>query len=232
MFGRSKPTPPQLAAYQKPVTYSQRGEDILIDAALSVLRIEHPTYLDIGAFHPSILSNTALFYLRGERGVCVEPDPELCSLFAAERPRDKIITAAVSAGEKGSAEFFVMSERFLNTLSRVQAEALDKAGEYRIEKVISVPLVSANDIIEANFPNHPSILSLDTEGNDLNILTDIDFHRFRPEVICAETLTFSENRLEQRKVPEIGAFLAANGYFAYADTYLNTIFVDSSAWSR
>lgn len=214
------------------VTYSQLGEDILIDSVLSALQIEHPTYLDIGAFHPTILSNTALFYMRGERGVCVEPDPELCALIAGARPRDKVINAGVSAGKETSAEFFVMSQRTLNTLSRGDAEALDRAGTYRIEKVISVPLIAPNDIIEANFERHPNILSLDTEGNDLNILRGVNFERFRPEIVCVEMLTFSEDRREQRKVPEIADLLVANGYFAYANTHINTIFVDNAAWAR
>jgi len=162
--------------------------------------------------------------------VCVEPDPLLCEIIRRARPRDTVINAGVSAGEQTSADFFIMSQRALNTFSREDAERLDKGGTYRIENVMSVPLIPVNEILQSNFQKHPNILSIDTEGSDLSILRGIDFGRFRPEIICVETLTFAENRLEQHKIPAIGALLVATGYFAYADTHLNTIFVDNAAW--
>ena len=42
-------------------SYSQCGEDLIVEFILNGLKIKHPTYMDIGAHHPFYLSNTALF---------------------------------------------------------------------------------------------------------------------------------------------------------------------------
>ena len=41
---------------------------------------------------------------------------------------------------------------------------------------------------------------------------------------------FSERRGGASKLGDVIAFMEAQGYFVYADTYINTIFVDRSAW--
>jgi hypothetical protein len=55
-------------AFEK-VSYSQCGEDILIDFVFKQLKIENPSYLDIGAHHPFHLNNTYYFYKNGSSGV-------------------------------------------------------------------------------------------------------------------------------------------------------------------
>ena len=63
----------------------------------------------------------------------------------------------------------------------------------------------------------------------MQILKSFDFSHYRPEVFCIETLTYAENHSE-RKVTEILEFMKSNDYFNYADTYINTIFVDNKIW--
>src|SRR5437868_840540 len=69
-------------------SWSQCGEDLILQYLLMVLGIKTPSYLDIGAHHPTYMSNTWLFYQQGGRGVCVEPDPALYAEFPKKRPRD------------------------------------------------------------------------------------------------------------------------------------------------
>ncbi|MFM6249337.1 MAG: hypothetical protein ACKPEQ_09345, partial [Dolichospermum sp.] len=59
----------------KHISYSQCGEDLIINFIFNNLGIINPSYLDIGAHHPTYLSNTYSFYRKGCQGVCVEPDP-------------------------------------------------------------------------------------------------------------------------------------------------------------
>ena len=49
-------------------SFSQCGEDCIVDFMFKFKKIEKPSYIDIGAFHPFELSNTAKFYLTGSRG--------------------------------------------------------------------------------------------------------------------------------------------------------------------
>ena len=52
-------------------------------------------YVDIGAYHPKLFSNTYLFYKKGWRGICVDPNPKMGEIFAKARPRDVFLNCWV-----------------------------------------------------------------------------------------------------------------------------------------
>jgi FkbM family methyltransferase len=218
------------AGLHQKISYSQCGEDLIVRYVFDSLKVAAPSYLDIGAHHPGYLNNTRIFYDAGSRGVNVEPDPTLIDAFRRQRPRDTNLNVGVAA-QAGELPFHVMNVKTLNTFSRVDAEAAVREGNGRIqvERTVNVPVVDVNDLLEKHFEWGPDFLSLDVEGLDLLILQAIDYARSRPRVICVETVTFSENR-QGRKIEEIPGFLEGAGYFRYADTWVNSIFVDKSVW--
>jgi FkbM family methyltransferase len=209
-------------------SYSQCGEDLVIEQLFMALGIERIQYLDIGAHHPSYLSNTFYFYLKGNSGVCVEPDPVLYKHFPKFRPRDIHLNCGVGIDE-GFAEFFVLSTPTLNTFSEKEASEYVASGKYLITKKLNIKIQKINTIIESNFTAYPNFVSLDIEGWDLVVLNSLDFEKYRPQVFCIETLSYTEDRSE-RKLDEIIDFMHSRDYLTYADTYINTIFVDRSAW--
>jgi len=211
------------------ISYSQTGEDLIVDSVMTSLDIPRPSYLDIGAHDPVYLSNTYIFYRKGCRGVCVEPDPVLHKKIVKKRPGDVCLNIGIGASEEKSAPFYIMSTPTLNTFSREEAERYQGYGRERILNVVDTPLVSVNRIVERYFPNGVNFISLDVEGMDLPILKSIDFASCRPQVLCVETLTYTEDKSEE-KIEGILSFMSENGYLIYADTYLNTIFVDKDAW--
>ena len=212
------------------ISYSQCGEDLIVRYVFDMLNIANPTYLDIGAHDPTYLSNTKLFYDAGSRGVNVEPDPSLFAAFVAKRPLDVNLNVGV-ADRAGVLPFVVMIPPTLNTFSRESADAAVEEGNggVSIEKVVDIQVRTIDDIIARHLPGGPDFLSVDVEGLDLEILKSLNYARHRPKVICVETLTFACGT-KGAKVPEIGAWLESQGYFLYADTYLNTIFVDRRVW--
>lgn len=211
------------------ISYSQCGEDLILQQLFMVLGISKVIYLDVGAHHPTYLSNTYLFYESGGHGVCVEPDPSLFEAFAKKRPRDVHLNCGVGI-TTGEADFFVMSNSTLNTFSKAEAERYQSYGNQRINEVIRMKLETVNGILEKNFENCPNLISLDVEGMDYPILQNFDFRKYRPEVFCLETLSYTEDKSE-RKLTEIIDLMHANDYLTYADTYINTIFVDATAWN-
>lgn len=219
-----------LPQYKK-ISYSQCGEDIIIDSIFKSLKISKISYLDIGANHPKCLSNTYLFYRNGFQGVCVEPDPVLYNIIKKKRKRDICLNIGVGSKQEDTMDFYIMTARVLNTFSKEEAYRYQEYGTYKIEKIIKVPLVCVNNIIEQNFTEYPNLVTLDTEGMDFDILKSFNFERFRPEVFCIETLTYSEDKSE-RKINEIVDFMNSKNYFCYADTYINTIFVEKSIWKN
>ncbi len=128
-------------------------------------------------------------------------------------------------------DFYVMTTKTLNTFSKEEAERYQSYGIQKIEKVLKIPLFPVNDIINDYFSGCPNLVSLDVEGLDLDILKTFDFKKYRPEVFCVETLTYTENKSEV-KITEINDLLSSNGYIVYADTYINTIFVEKNSWLK
>lgn len=210
-------------------SYAQCGEDLICAYILrDIFGIQHPQYLDIGAHHPTSLSNTYLFYRQGCRGVCVEPDPFLSEIIARKRPRDTCLNVGIGPESQESVEFYVMNFRTLSTFSKAEAERCATRPEYRIENVISVPLMSINRVISDHFTHAPNLISLDTEGYDLEIIRALDFDNYRPEVFCIETV----EHVTEKKIPDIMEWMGSKGYQVYADTFINTIFVEGNRWER
>lgn len=214
------------------ISFSQSGEDLIVFDILNNLKIARPTYLDIGSFHPSELSNTYLMYLHGYTGVCVEPNPAFLPLYKAMRPRDTFLNIGVAQTESHpqAAHYFMMSAATLNTFSREEAYRVQEMGEFQIVSVINMPLLSVNEIIERHFSGKcPNFVSIDVEGLDLEILKTIDFERFRPEMICVESEVFtnSMSRTESKRNTMLD-LMRSKGYLLWADTGLNSIYLEES----
>lgn len=211
-------------------SYAQCGEDLVISFLAEKFRWSKFSYLDIGTNHPKKFNNTYLFYKRGCRGVCVEPDVELVKSIEMARRGDKVFNVGLSAGEESAADFYVMTVNTLNTFSKEDAEKLDREGIYKIKKVVKVPLKNINSIIEEGFGNKtPNVISLDVEGWNEEIIRSLDFEKYKPEVLCVETVTFATDNTES-KVDSIIDYVKSRGYFVYADTFINTIFINQKFW--
>lgn len=212
------------------ISYSQSGEDLIIRQIFTALGLDRITYLDLGANHPTRFSNTYLFYSNGGSGVCVEPDPTAQPLFRKWRGRDTLLTCGVGL-EEGEADFYVMTTNTLSTFSKEEAERYQGYGSQKITRVVKLPLKPVNQILEQYFEKCPNLISLDIEGMDFQILQSLDLDKWRPEVLCIETLTYTEDKTE-RKLEEIIEYMKGKDYMVYGDTFINTVFVDREAWEQ
>jgi len=206
-------------------SFSQAGEDQVIQFLLAQLRITSPTYLDIGTNHPFIGNNSFYFYIRGAKGVCIEPDPSFYPLIKKYRSRDVVIQAGVNVGPAKEAELYIFPHPYSgwNTFLKEEAQKRENETGVPVMKVETIPLIHINDVMGQYFQPHPNFLSIDVEGLDLDILKSIDFTLYKPEVICAESITFSMTN-EEIKINTLADFLTTKGYFLFADTHINSIF--------
>ena len=207
-------------------SFSQAGEDQAMRYLLyNCLNITNPSYLDIGTNHPIICNNTFYFYNRGSRGVCIEPDVQFEKLIRKFRKEDIYLKAGVGIGEATSAEFYAFPGKYAgwNTFSKREAEKRSIETGINYRTIQEIPLVNINEVMERYFTTSPNYISLDVEGIDLQILQSIDFKRFKPEVLCVESITFSTKN-EEVKITEIIDYVTSQDYFVFADTHVNTIF--------
>lgn len=217
-------------AYGK-MSFSQSGEDLIIQYIFQCIGISQPSYIDIGAHHPFRLSNTALFYTKGSRGINIEPDPNLFREFIKHRKEDVNLNIGVSDIE-AELDFYRMSAPTMNTFSKKDADDLVKRFNYRIEQVQKIKVQTIGHIIHQYHNGiFPDFLTLDVEGLDETILHSIDYNKTSPVVICVETISF-ETDGTGIKNREIIQFLEHKGYMVYADTYINTIFVKRDLWIK
>lgn len=216
--------------FQK-VSYSQTGEDLIVDFIFKHIGIPRPSYIDIGAHHPFYLSNTALFYEKGCKGLNIEPDPALFKLFPKYRANDCNLNVGIGTAS-GNADFYIISSSTLNTFSKKTAESYINEGDFPIVDIVNIKLDTVANIIEEhNKGIFPQFLNIDAEGIDELILRSINYEKNYPLVICVETLSFSTsgNGLKNAAIIDL---LKNKDYMLYADNNINSIFVRNDVWHK
>lgn len=206
-------------------TYSQCGEDMIIGHVLRMFNRDKISYLDIGTNHPKIFNNTYLFYINGGNGICVEPNPILGKKISSQRPKDTYLNIGISTHTSDALDFYMMDVDTLSTFSKDDAEKLQQSGNYKIVDTIKVPVININELMNNNFNSAPDLVSIDVEDLNEEIVQSIDF-KVRPLIYCIESFAFDTGG----KIESISKHLLENDYFVYADTYINTIFIDKKMW--
>jgi FkbM family methyltransferase len=210
-------------------SFAQQGEDLIVENILKMIKMKGPaTYLDVGAYDPVFDSNTYALYRAGGHGVLVEPNPAKIARLEKVRPRDKTLNVGVGlSAQPTTGDYFVIagpSAGLDNTFSKEDAEEVQRksGGRDYIEKVLKMPLININSIMQEHLGGAPSFLSIDTEGLDFDILKTLDFDRFRPDVICVETMAVGGDAVNV----DILRLLESRRYSVRGATFVNTIFVD------
>ena len=208
------------------MSFAQSGEDLIAHFIFHYLQLPKVTYLDVGAHDPVAMNNTYFFYRSGFRGVLVEPNVEMCKKLRAVRPEDTTLEAGIGVTAAREADYYLMTESAWNTFSKEEADHMTRVtgGGIKVERVVKMPLLEINDVMAKHFGGPPTFLSIDAEGLHLAILKTIDFKRFRPAVICVETLVAGTKRY----MPEIPAFMETQRYVVRGSTFVNTLFLDGN----
>lgn len=211
------------------ISYSQTGEDLIVDFIFKARNIINPTYIDLGGYHPINMNNTYLFYTKGSRGINVEPNINGFSAFQKQRPNDINLNIGVS-NENSFLDYFMMNDPSMNTFSHSNAEYLQLNFNFKIEKVLKIEVKKISDIIDQYCGgDFPDFLSIDIEGLDFEIIKSIDFELSKPKVICIESIEYAENGKGEKRNDLID-YIMSKDYIQLADTYINTIFVSKSFW--
>lgn len=206
------------------VTYSQHGDDLIILAVTDAIGIDRPTYIDIGAHHPFNISNTALLYSRGWRGINIEANPNLFEAFLLHRPEDINLNIGIVPEPAESLTFYMVDKwSGRNSFNRAVVEEFVAAYPgFAITETLQIPVKTVKDVIDQYWQGvFPDLLSIDVEGLDEQILRSIDYSVSSPKIICVETVGADGRRCDE----SLRRFLGERGYFALMRCGGNTIFV-------
>ena len=148
-------------------SYSQEGEDMILRRIFEGRK--EGFYVDVGAYHPILYSNTYFFYRLGWRGINIEPNPEYIRLFHKYRTRDINLPAGIS-DVPTDRTYYMFNEPALNTFEENIAKRPTRNEEkyYPIgETVIKTQLLET--VLQENLPENKNIdfLSVDVEGLSL-----------------------------------------------------------------
>jgi FkbM family methyltransferase len=209
-------------------SYSQCGEDMIVDYIFRLRGIKYPSYIDIGSSDPYKLSNTAFFYEKGCSGLNIEPNMRLYKLLVKHRSKDINLNFAI--GEKCEIlKFYIFKDHTLSTFSFEEYSKLISAGA-KLDCIQEVEVQTLNYVMEKYLNGlFPDFMSLDVEGFDFKILQSINYDYSRPKVICVESAEYSPRGTGIRRADLIH-FLEGKNYYEYANTNLNAIMVDRNFW--
>ena len=166
-------------------------EDYVLSSVLD--GVDKGTYIDVGANHPIENNVTDLFYERGWHGITIEPNPMFVPLYAKLRPRDVHLNLGIaSAG--GTLTFYTVKDppggdgtyeqAELSSFDPAVAERWRKAGLGVSES--RVPVTTLNQVLQQRPLPEITIMSVDVEGFEKQVLESIDLRRHRPLVLIIE----------------------------------------------
>lgn len=204
--------------------YSQEGEDMILRRVFVNQR--NGFYIDIGAHHPRKFSNTYLFYKLGWSGINVDATPGSMKRFKRARPRDINIEAAIG-DERKTVRFYLFDEPALNTFNQ------DVAHEWMRQNIklvgeLTMETITLTELLNQYLPRGKIIdfMSVDVEGNDLQVLRSNTWNLYRPRYLLVESVQLS---LSQAPVQnEIRCYLSEQGYELFAKTVNTATFKDAS----
>ncbi|QRY80142.1 FkbM family methyltransferase [Pseudomonas sp. PDNC002] len=200
------------------VSFAQNYEDVMLWRALK--HVENGFYVDVGAFSPDHDSVTKAFYMAGWSGINIEPNPAFALPYQVNRPRDILVTDAVSdtAGEQ---DIFIIPSTGLTSMDQEVAEHHADVG-WKVEPV-KVRVRTLAEILEEHAPQRDiHFLKIDVEGLEENVIRGNDWDRFRPWLLVVEA-TFPMSQIESHADWE-PLVLSAGYQFVYADG-LNRFYV-------
>lgn len=209
-------------------SWSQSGEDIIIEYLFSLRKITQPLCLDIGAYHPVAANNTYKFFLKGSKGVNIDANPAAIENFTVTRPTDINLNIGIGKSE-GEFDFYIMQDAALNTFSLEEKNNLEKLGSH-LKEIKKIKVVPVNTILKKYFNGAPpDLVSIDAEGADFDIIKSLDFINYAPKVICIESINYTPDGTGTKR-HDLCQFIEELGYFEYANTNINSIFVNRAWW--
>lgn len=204
------------------LSFAQEGEDMIL--ARYFENKEKGVFIDVGSHHPYRFSNTFLFYMKGWRGINIDPLPESKILFDQYRPEDENYCVGISNSES-TLTYYMFNEPALNTFDKSEAsrkDGIDNGRYYIIDKISTLTQKLSKTLDNSKFDlSQIDFLSIDVEGFDIDVLESNDWEKYQPKMILIEELNTNITTVIEKS--NIYKYLTSKGYNLYYKT-VNTSF--------
>ena len=183
------------AKFKPRLAYSHWGVDLIITKLLNSKN--KGIYIDVGCHHPFLNNHSYLLHKSGWEGINIDVDYNSIDMFNFFRKRDVNIQTAVT-DHKGEVDLFFFHNRAAkNTISK---EFGSNAKEQK--KINSNTL---NNIIQnSKFKNSKiDFVSIDVEGNEMNVLNGFNLKRYKPKLILLEFILPNKKEFYEKNINEI-----------------------------
>jgi len=192
--------------------HSQVGQDKYVHEQY-FRNMKGGVFVDIGAHDGVTINNTYFFEKeRNWNGMCIEPIPYMYKRLRQNRSCVCVEGAIAKEHKKASFLCFENNE-FLSGLKdaydprhlkRIESREKDTQSPYHgTSRYIEVQCYTLNELLAKHHFSHVNFLSIDTEGNEFDILQSIDFSKYTIDVVVVE-----DNYQDKRFIP----FMESKGF--------------------
>jgi FkbM family methyltransferase len=166
--------------------HSQYGEDEFIRLKCGVPDLG--VFVDVGAGHPIALNNTYHFERNGWSGLCVEADPR--NIFSLKWQRKNVEHYAIVDTDATEVKLNQCGNRHLSTLGN-HLPTLQQFPYYEAFDVraVKVPATKLETLLSKHGIGKIDLLSIDTEGTELQVCNSFDWELHAPSVVIVEFKT-------------------------------------------
>jgi FkbM family methyltransferase len=170
----------------------------------------HGIMVEVGGGDPEYLSNSFHFRQNGWKIIIVEPNPNLCLKFK-QKNMEVLEYAASNKDEENLVRFEVYKPT--GGLSYSSLGLRYKNDPYAGEAtIIQVKQKTLNTILNLHHPQiqHIDVLSVDTEGWELEVIEGTDLDKYKPAIVLLECYGSSDRNEYTNTMKNHGYELSIN----------------------
>mgnify|MGYP006287465363 FL=1 len=146
-------------------------------------------FVEVGANDP-VSKHSQTWYLadkHGWHGILIEPIKELADKAREKRPESKVYQVACGQpGAEPATTLFIPSKKGTEYTTHASLQKEIDGQRFPAYREQEVKVMTLNEIFAAEDVKHIDLLSIDTEGTELEVLRGIDLEKYRPTLIILE----------------------------------------------
>ena len=159
-------------------------------------------FCEVGANDGLRFSNTFFLESMGWNGVLIEPDPRNFKLLIESRSV-RILPFCATDDDDIEIAFNLARDTLYSGGSHHELQR-ESHGAEDVTHVLGFKLVTLLEKVSA--PKFIDFMSIDTEGNEFEVLLGMDFNKYQVAILCVE------HNYDYKKLKKIRSFLYSRGY--------------------